>query len=533
MSVRYSNVVELLEHAFRSYTDKPAFTCLDHTLTYSELDDLSERFARYIRNDLGLLPGDRIAIQLPNILQFPVVLYGAIRAGVVVVNTNPLYTPREICYQLRDSGAKALVVLSNIAHNAASIIEQTDVETVIVTNIADLHPFPQRTIINFVVKNVKKLVPAYSFDHQIALRSILAKKGKAYEKPMVDPESIMVLQYTGGTTGVSKGAMLSHKNMADNVWQIIHHIPEAFSEGKEIFVACLPLYHIYALNLHALASFSLGEHNILIPNPRDLASMVKALSKHQITMFVGINTLFTALCRFEPFKAVDFSKLKVTSSGGMALTEDAALIWETTTGCEVCEGYGLTETSPVVCGNPVAGIRRGSVGTVVAETEVKLIDDSGETVTDEAGELCVRGPQVMVGYWQNEEETLKVLSADGWLKTGDIAEIDRDGYVSIVDRKKDMILVSGFNVYPNEIEDTVCQIPDVVEAAAIGIEDEKCGEVVKLFVVAENDALTEEVVYNYCRKHLTAYKVPKVIEFRDTLPKSNVGKILRKELRTE
>ncbi|WP_185230408.1 AMP-binding protein [Teredinibacter franksiae] len=531
MVTRYKNALELLEHSFKSYADKTAYTCLDYSLTYKQIDQLSERFARYLRNDLGLVPGDRIAIQLPNLLQFPVALYGAVRAGLIVVNTNPLYTPREIRYQLRDCGAKALVVLSNIAHNAASIIEQTDVETVIVTNIADLHPFPKRQLINSVVKYVKRMVPAYKFDHAVSFRSTISKKGKPFERPVLNPDSVMTLQYTGGTTGVSKGAMLSHKNMADNVWQMVEHIPSAFDEGAETFVACLPLYHIYALNLHALAAFSLGEHNLLIPNPRDLAGMVKTLSKHQITVFVGINTLFTALCRFEPFKALDFSKLKVTSAGGMALTEDAAKAWESITGCEVCEGYGLTETSPVVCGNLIGGIVRGSVGLPLQETELKLIDDEGNTVTGEAGELCVRGPQVMLGYWENEDETRTVFTEDGWLRTGDVAEIDDKGYVRIVDRKKDMILVSGFNVFPNEVEDTICQMPQIIEAAAIGVADEKCGEVVKLFVVAADEKVTEEAVYNYCRKNLTPYKVPKVIVFRDDLPKSNVGKILRKELR--
>ncbi|WP_075187370.1 AMP-binding protein [Teredinibacter haidensis] len=531
MTPRYKNTLEILEHSFRRYPDKPAYSCLGHTLSYSEIDALSERFASYLRNDLGLQAGDRIAIQLPNILQFPVVLYGAMRAGLVVVNTNPLYTPRETRYQLRDSGAKALVVLSNIAHNAASIIRQTDVETVIVTNIADLHPAPKRWLINTVVKYVKKMVAPFKFDHQISLRTTLRSKAKPFPKPDITPDTLMILQYTGGTTGVSKGAMLSHKNMADNVWQLVTQIPQAFDEGDEIFVACLPLYHIYALNVHALAAFSFGEHNLLIPNPRDMEALVKAIKPFQITVFAGINTLFTALCRYEPFKSVDFSRLKATASGGMALTEDAAKAWENITACKVCEGYGLTETSPVVCSNLLDDMRAGYTGVALAETELKLIDDEGNTVVDEAGELCIRGPQVMQGYWQNEAETKNVLDSDGWLKTGDIAEINADGWVRIVDRKKDMILVSGFNVYPNDIEETICQMPGIIEAAAIGLPDPKCGEMVKLFVVASNDNVTEEMVYNYCRKNLTRYKIPKIIEFRDSLPKSNVGKILRKELR--
>jgi len=528
---RYNNTLELLEHSFEVYADKPAYTCMGQTLTYREMDDLSNRFASYLRNDLNLSEGDRVAIQLPNILQFPVVLYGILRAGLVVVNTNPLYTPREIKHQLRDSGAKVLIVLSNIAHNAASIVKQTEVETVIVTNLADLHPTPKRLLINSVVKYVKKLVPPFEFENKVSLRQCLKNAAQPFARPVFSDDSLMVLQYTGGTTGISKGAMLTQKNVTTNVWQTLCQLENAFVPGKETFVACLPLYHIYALNIHALAGFCLGEHNLLIPNPRDLNSMIKALAAQPFTVFVGLNTLFTALARNEAFKALDFSSLKVTSSGGMALTDHAADTWKAVTGCDVCEGYGLTETSPVVCSNRIDDIRRGTVGTAVNETEILLLDDDGKPVTDGPGELCVRGPQVMKGYWNNEDETNKVLSDDGWLKTGDIAEIDSDGCIRIVDRKKDMILVSGFNVYPNEVEDAATQMPEIVEAAAIGIPDEKCGEIVKLFVVAVNNKLTEEEVYNFCRKNLTAYKVPKIIEFRDALPKTNVGKILRRELR--
>lgn len=531
MISRYKNVLQLLDHAFTSYGKSPAYTCLGHTISYAELDELSLRAARYFRNVLGLSPGDRIAIQLPNLLQYPVVLYGAIRAGLVVVNTNPLYTPREIKHQLVDSGARALVVLSNIAHNAAEIVDQTAVEHVIVTDIGDCHPTPKRLLINFAIRYIKRMVPAYRFKQEIRFREIVANHGQAFARTEPEPDDLLVLQYTGGTTGLAKGAMLTHQNMADNVWQMVSHLPDAFDEQAEIFVCCLPLYHIYALNLHALCAVSLGEHNILIPNPRDLPAMVKALKPHKFTVFVGINTLYTALCRFEPFKAIDFSALEVSSAGGMALTESAAASWEKLTGCEVCEGYGLTETSPVVAGNNPGRIRQGSVGVALPETELKLIDENGNTVTGVPGELCVRGPQVMKGYWHRDDETRKVLDADGWLKTGDIAEISEDGFIKIVDRKKDMILVSGFNVYPNEIEDTVTQIPEVLEAAAIGVANENCGEVVKLFVVPADESLTEKAIIDYCRKYLTPYKVPKIIEFRESLPKSNVGKILRKDLR--
>ncbi len=530
---RFENARELIKHSFESYAELPAYTCLDHTLSYRELESLSARFASYLRHELGLQEGDRLAIQLPNILQFPVVFYGALSAGIVVVNVNPLYTAREIRHQLCDSGAKALVVLSNIAHNAAEIIEQTDVKHVVVTDVADLHPFAKRLLINFVVKYVKKAVKPFYFNNAVSLKAVLATPEKPFSEPSANCESTMILQYTGGTTGVSKGAMLSHGNMLSNVWQMITHMPAAFIKRNEIFVACLPLYHIYALNIHALAAFSRGEHNLLIPNPRDLASMVKALSSHKFTIFVGINTLFTALCRFEPFHKLNFSKLKITSAGGMALTEGAAKGWHSLTGCDVTEGYGLTETSPVVCGNFPHNIHRGTVGVALPETELKLLDDDGNTVTGQAGELCVRGPQVMQGYWQNEDETRKVLDSEGWFKTGDIAEIDENGLVKIVDRKKDLILVSGFNVYPNEVEDIVTQMDGVVEAAAIGVDHEKCCEVVKLFIVPSGTSVSEQSIIAHCRKNLTAYKVPKVIEFRESLPKSNVGKILRKELREE
>ncbi|WP_018274255.1 AMP-binding protein [Teredinibacter turnerae] len=529
---RYKNVLEILDHAFTSYGHSPAYSCLGQSMTYAQLDELSLRAARYFRNVLGLQEGDRIAIQLPNLLQYPVVLYGAFRAGLVVVNINPLYTPREIKHQLVDSGSRALVVLSNIAHNAAEIVRETAVEAVIVTDIGDCHGFVKRTLMNFVVKHVKKMVPPFHFPNSISFDDIVASHGDAFPKVVPDPETLLILQYTGGTTGLAKGAMLSHRNMAENVWQMVSFIPEAFDESKEIYVCCLPLYHIYALNLHGLCAFSNGGHNVLIPNPRDLASMVKALKPHKFTVFVGINTLYTALCRYEPFKSLDFSALDVSSAGGMALNEAAASCWEKMTGCEVCEGYGLTETSPVVAGNRPGHIRQGYVGSALPETEVKLIDENGNTVVDQAGELCVRGPQVMQGYWHREDETANVLDKEGWLKTGDIAEISEDGFIKIVDRKKDMILVSGFNVYPNEIEDTVTQLPEVLEAAAIGVPNEKCGEVVKLFVVAADETLSSQQIVDFCRKNLTAYKVPKEIEFRESLPKSNVGKILRKDLRS-
>ncbi len=532
MVARFETLDRLLEDAFNRFADLPAFTCMGHTLSYQDIDELSQRFASYLLHHTSLQRGDRIAIQMPNILQFPVVLYGAIRAGIVVVNVNPLYTPREIKHQLQDSGAKALVVLSNVAANVASIIQETEVQTVVTTDLADLHPTGKRLLINFVVKKIKKLVPTFSFKESIQLRKALSLGDKPFEKPDFAGDDTVVLQYTGGTTGVAKGAMLTHGNLSSNVWQMISHMPHLFVDGKEVWVACLPFYHIYAFNMHGLCAISTGGHNILIPNPRDLAALVKAIADKGITIFIGINTLLNALSRYEPFKQLDFKSLKVTTAGGMALTEDVARAWQEVTKSLLSEGYGLTETSPVVCGNPIDAVQIGTIGTPLPETELKVIDEQGQSLPiGEVGELCVRGPQVMKGYWHKPEETAKVLSEDGWLRTGDMAIIKDDGYVKIVDRKKDMILVSGFNVYPNEIEDVACTHPNIVEAAAIGIPDEESGEVVKLFVVRDDSNLSEEDVIAHCKERLTGYKRPKFIEFKDALPKSNVGKILRKDLR--
>ncbi len=535
MASRYNTLLELLEHAFSNYTDQPAFTCLGHTLSFAEVDTLSKRFASYLQHDLGVSPGDRIALQMPNILQYPIAMYGAMRAGMVIVNTNPLYTARELKHQLKDSGAVALVVLSNVANVASEVINETDVKHVIVTDIADLHPTPKRQLINFAVRYLKKMVPPYAFSRSIAFRDALAKPAKTLSPVKVNSDSLFALQYTGGTTGISKGAMLSHGNLAANVWQMVTHMPEAFKESQETFICCLPLYHIYAFNLHGLCAFSYGEHNILIPNPRDLKSMVCAVKKVKMTVFVGINTLYVALCRDEAFRQqVDFSRLNISSAGGMAMTEDAALAWQALTGCEVCEGYGLTETSPVICGNKIGNIRLGTVGHPMIDTEIRLLGEDGNEVPEgEAGELCVRGPQVMKAYWNRPDETAKVLSEDGWFCTGDMAVRLEDGVYKLVDRKKDMIIVSGFNVYPTEVEAVVSQHPGVVEAAVIGVPDPQCGETVKLFVVPANEQVTADEIKAYCRENLTGYKRPKIIEFRESLPKSNVGKILRRELRDQ
>jgi len=529
---RFGNILELIETAFDQYAEKPAYTCMGCTITYDRLNHLSDLFASFIRNTLQLKPGDRLAVQLPNTLQFVVVFYGAIKAGVIIVNANPLFRPREIEHQLIDSGAKALVVLANVAHNAAQIIDNTLVEHVIVTQIADLHPSPKRQFIHLASKFIKPGIKSFNFKQQILFRDIFKKPYVEYEKETPLPDDILVLQYTGGTTGVAKGAMLTHQNLTTNVWQLQRHIPHAFERNLQNYVACLPLYHIYALNLHALSVFSCGGHNILIPNPRDMAFTVKELKKHEFHVFVGINTLFNALEHYAPFRTLNFSNLKVTCAGGMTLTQETARLWKSITGCTIQEGYGLTETSPVVCGNQIDNYMPGSVGTVVPETVVKLIDADGNTVTNK-GELCIKGPQVMKGYWQNDKETLQAFTEDGWFKTGDIAEILDSGHVKIVDRKKDLILVSGFNVYPAEIEEVVCQMPEVSDAAAIGVKDERCGEVVKLIVVPKSSALTKDMVKKHCRAQLTGYKIPKYIAFRESLPKSNIGKVLRRELRDE
>lgn len=528
-------VIETLEEAFKQYADLPAFTCMGKTLTYAEVSSLSAKFAKFLQTQTSLKPGDRIALQMPNVLQYPVALYGALRAGLIIVNTNPLYTEREIKHQLNDSGAKALVVLANIAENAAKVIQDTSVEKVIVTQVADLHSPFKKFLINNVVKYVKKMVPDITFPTQISLTDALDLGGDGRFTPVAkEPDDIALLQYTGGTTGVAKGAMLTHRNLVSNCEQVHLHLQDTLLPGDGIYAAPLPLYHIYAFNLHCVGLAMIGNHSLLIPNPRDLPSLVKALQPYKITGFVGLNTLFNALVRHDKFKQLDFSALRTTASGGMALTEDAAESWKNVTGIEPSEGYGLTETSPVVTSNPPDGIQRGTVGTPVPETELKIIDEQGNAVpTGESGELCVRGPQVMKGYWQRPEATAEVLDEEGWLKTGDMALLQEDGYLRIVDRKKDMIIVSGFNVYPNEIEDVVCQHPAVIEAAAIGVKDQKSGEAVKLYVVLSDADLDTDELRDYCRKNLTAYKVPRIIEISEDLPKSNVGKILRRELREQ
>ncbi|QEY64321.1 long-chain fatty acid--CoA ligase [Metapseudomonas lalkuanensis] len=533
---QYPNVQAVLKESCQRFADKPAFSNLGKTLTYGELYELSGAFAAYLQNHTDLKPGDRIAVQLPNILQYPVVVFGAMRAGLIVVNTNPLYTAREMEHQFNDAGAKALVCLANMAHLAEEVLPRTGVKHVIVTEVGDLLPAFKRLLVNAVIKHVKKMVPPFSLPQAVKLNDALAKgRGRAVREVSPQSGDIAVLQYTGGTTGVAKGAMLTHRNLIANMLQCKALMGANLNDGCEILITPLPLYHIYAFTFHCMAMMLTGNHNILISNPRDLPAMTRELSKYRFTGFVGLNTLFVALCNNEDFRKLDFSALKLTLSGGMALQLATAERWKQVTGCAISEGYGMTETSPVVSVNPFQSIQIGTIGIPVPSTQCKVVDEEGKDVGLGApGELCVKGPQVMKGYWQRQEATDEILDADGWLKTGDIAVIQDDGFMRIVDRKKDMILVSGFNVYPNELEDVLATLPGVLQCAAIGVPDEKSGEAIKMFVVAKPGvSLTKEQVLEHMRSNVTGYKVPRAIEFREALPTTNVGKILRRELRDE
>lgn len=535
MSLNYNRTLaDFFSESCKSFADNNAFTCMDRTLTYAELDRLSGRFAAYLQQHTTLKPGDRIAVQLPNILQYPVVIFGAFRAGMVVVNTNPLYTAHEIKHQLNDSGAKALVVLANIAKNAAAIINETSVEQVIVTELADLHSPFKRILLNFAVKHLKKMVPPFEFPNQIAFTRALALPDKPWHPVTQTPDDIAVLQYTGGTTGVAKGAMLTHRNLVANMVQLNERMKNVFRPSQELYVAPLPLYHIYSFTIHCTSAVALGNHSLLIPNPRDIPAFVKTLQGKPFTFFVGLNTLFNALLRNPEFLKLDFSSMRLTCSGGMALTAETTKHWLEVTRAPISEGYGLTETSPVVSNNPLEHVQYGTVGLPLIDTECKVIDDAGNTLSSgEAGELCVKGPQVMKGYWQRPEATAEVMDTEGFFKTGDIAIIQADGYIKIVDRKKDMINVSGFKVFPNEVEDALSGHPDIVEVAVIGVPDGEGSETVKAFIVTTNEQLTIEQVRKFAKETLTAYKVPHLIEFRKELPKTNVGKILRRDLRDQ
>ncbi len=525
-------IAEVFGESCREYSESPAFTCLNHTLTFRDIDVLSGQFAAYLQQHTDLVPGDRIVVQLPNILQYPVVVFGALRAGLIVVNANPLYTSAELKHQICDAEAKMLVVLANFAHEAAEIIDQTDVKQVIVTEIADLHPPIKRSVMNFAVRYIKRLIPKYSFANVISLNVALNKPKQNWTPYCATPDDVAMLQYTGGTTGVSKGVMLTHRNLVANMVQVNLRMDDCFRSNLDIFVAPLPLYHIYAFMIHCMCALGMGNHNILIPNPRDIKAFIKTIKPFKFTCFVGLNTLFNALLRDESFRTLDFSEMRLTSSGGMALTADAAKKWEEITKSPICEGYGLTESSPVISINPRYSIQLGTVGPALPDTEVKIIDEHGVEVTNgEAGELCIRGPQVMKGYWQRQEATDEVIDAKGWLKTGDIATIVENDYIKIVDRKKDMINVSGFKVYPNEVEDILSNHPDVIEVAVVGVPDDDGSETVKAVVVTANANLSKQMLCEFARESLTGYKVPHIVEFKDELPKNNVGKVLRRELR--
>ena len=533
---QYPNILAVLKESCQRFADKPAFSNLGKTLTYGEIYTLSGDFAAYLQKHTDLKPGDRIAVQLPNVLQYPIVVFGAMRAGLVVVNTNPLYTARELEHQFNDSGAKALICLANMAHLAEQVVPKTGVKTVIVTEVGDMLPTFKRLLVNAVIKHVKKMVPAYNLPKAVKLNDALAKgRGQSFSEANPNNGDVAVLQYTGGTTGVAKGAMLTHRNLVANMLQVKALMGANLDEGCEVLIAPLPLYHIYAFTFHCMAMMLIGGHNILLTNPRDLPAVVKDLAKYRFTGFVGLNTLFVALCNNEDFRKLDFSSLKLTVSGGMALQLATAERWKDVTGCAICEGFGMTETSPVATVNPFSAIQLGTIGIPVPSTLCKIVNDDGqELAIGEIGELCVKGPQVMKGYWQRQEANDEILDAEGWLKTGDIGLIQEDGYLRIVDRKKDMILVSGFNVYPNELEDVLATLPGVLQCAAIGIPDEKSGEAIKVFVVVKpGESVTKEQVMEHMRANLTGYKVPKAVEFRDMLPTTNVGKILRRELRDE
>lgn len=529
----YQNILEVSDEAIRKFRNKIAFSSFGVDLTYHELDVHAGRLASYFQNTLGLKKGDRIAIQMPNVLQYPIVLFAAFRAGLIVVNTNPLYTATEMRHQFKDSGVKAIVILANFAKLLEEVIADTDIKHVVVTQIADQLPFVKRTLINFVIKKVKKMVPAYSLKHHTWSEALSLAADKTYVQPKLTHDDIAFLQYTGGTTGVSKGAILTHKNIIANMLQISAWMKPKLVEGEEIAITPLPLYHIFSLTVCSLALMKYGTQNVLIANPRDFGAFIKTMKQYKFTIMTGVNTLFNALANHPQIKEVDFSHTKICVAGAMALQKAVKDNWLRATGTDVIEGYGLTESSPVATCNPIDGTDRvGTIGLPLPDTDIKLVDDNDQEITKvgEPGEICIKGPQVMQGYYNRADETAKVIK-EGWLHTGDVGVFDENGFFKIVDRKKDMILVSGFNVYPNEVEDVIAKNPKVMEVAAIGVPDQHSGEVVKVVVVKKDQSLTEKEVIDFARLSLTNYKVPKHVEFRAELPKTNVGKVLRRALR--
>ncbi|HMW51510.1 MAG TPA: long-chain-fatty-acid--CoA ligase [Rhodocyclaceae bacterium] len=530
----FSSLVDLFEQSVRKFAARTAYVNMGKSLTYGELDELSARFAGWLQGELGLGPGARVALMMPNCLQYPVAMFGVLRAGLTVVNVNPLYTARELEHQLKDAGCEAIVIVENFAHTLQDVLPSTPVRHVVTTGLGDLLGFPKSLLVNFVVRHVKKMVPAWSLPGSIAFREALAKGAAHPLRPVtLGHEDLAFLQYTGGTTGVAKGAMLTHGNIVANLQQAHAWIGPYVREGEELIVTALPLYHIFSLTANCLTFFKIGAENLLITNPRDIPGFIAELAKVRFTAITGVNTLFNALLNHPDFEKLDFSSLRLALGGGMAVQQAVAERWKAVTGRPLAEAYGLTETSPAVCINPLDLPEfNHSIGLPISSTDVSLRDDEGyEVLLGEPGELCVKGPQVMKGYYNRPEDTARVFTRDGYLRTGDVAVIAPDGYVRIVDRKKDMILVSGFNVYPNEVEDVVASHPGVLEVAALGVPDERSGEAVKIFVVRKDPTLTAEALIAHCRQGLTGYKVPHYVEFREELPKSNVGKILRRALR--
>ena len=530
----YQSIIDVFEQAIERFGDKPCFSNFGTTLSYDDMDRCTDQLASYLQNLPGLERGDRIAIMMPNVLQNPISIFATLRAGYTVVNTNPLYTPRELKHQLVDSGAKAIIIMENFCHTLEEVIADTPVQHVITTQLGDLLKFPKNLIVNFVVKKVKKMVPPFSMPAAVPFKQALARgASQPHEAVHSHHDDLAFLQYTGGTTGVAKGAMLTHRNLIANMQQASAWIKDVVKDGEEIIITALPLYHIFSLTANCLTFMKVGALNYLITNPRDMPGFVKELQGVRFTAITGVNTLFNALMNTPGFERIDFSGLKLSLGGGMAVQQPVAERWQKLTGVPLLEAYGLTETSPAVCINPLNLEKfNGAIGLPVPSTEVSIRDDDGnEMPLGESGELCVRGPQVMKGYWQRPDETAKVLSDDGWLKTGDVARLDENGYVYIVDRLKDMILVSGFNVFPNEIETVIAGHDGVLEVGVVGEPDDESGEVVKAVVVRKDPNLSEADLIAYCREYLTGYKVPKIVEFREELPKTNVGKILRRKLR--
>lgn len=528
----YPTLVAMFEETFKKYAKRPAFSCMGKTLSYEQVDKLSKNFGAYLHSR-GLEAGDRIALMMPNLIQYPVALFGALRAGLLVVNTNPLYTPREMHHQFTDAGVKAIIIAENYATNLQKIINDTEIKTVIVTSFGEMLGFPKKQLINFVVRNIKRIVPKYDIPNTVSFTEALTQGKKftlqAYQGT---PDDVIILQYTGGTTGVAKGAMLTNRNLVSNMQQIRSWMMPFLKEQGEIAICPLPLYHIFAFTVNCLAMMNIGALSVLITNPRDLSSVVKVMKTHPFTLFTGVNTLFNALVNYKDFASIDFSSLKVSVGGGMAVQRSVAEKWQKITGCFLSEGYGMTESSPVATTNPLDGTGRlGTIGLPLPSTIMRIVDDQGAALPiGEVGEIQIQGPQVMKGYYDRPEATANTIK-DGWLCTGDIGKMNEEGFFQIVDRKKDMILVSGFNVFPNEIEEVIASHPKVMEVAAVGIPHEKSGQVVKVFIVKKDKSLDKKEIIAFCRENLTGYKVPKEVAFRKDLPKTNVGKILRRKLR--